>query len=367
MALCERKHRLIDLDDQVVEPARKKRCEQEVAFARMKQEDGQEELDLCRFFRCPREIRDMVYHSLWKQTPFMLVAWDAEDNDKVFGRIGAKICALYDSWPDIPEGPKQPLPQWLLASKQMLAEGIKQFQDHAVWCVFTPHSLSGVYRLQPLLHPANAKDVIVYLDSLCTVYHLEAYPADIKQKWITGKKSSLETLYSLLLPNEDDEPRLRVLEFRAPVRYLKLDYHPHLYSFFKALEDSSEDEDEEHGVEDQDKNEEDDETGKSSDAVHDDDDPDESADGDIFDLSCLEPPAWISDSLSEFHMRLRYKDIFKDNAELPSAAESMMYDGILKLGSAMIGQNYAFGVFVGLEKKHGADEPCLGQRLEFKR
>ncbi|KAL1595733.1 hypothetical protein SLS60_009422 [Paraconiothyrium brasiliense] len=365
MTLREPKHRLMDFDDKVMVPTRKKRCEQAVAFARMKEEDKLEKVDLCHFFKCPREIRDMIYDNLWKQTPFMRIAWEAEDND--FGPMGVKICALYDSWPDVPKGPKQPLPQWLLASKQMIAEGIKQFQDHSVWSVFTPYSLSGEYRLQSLLHPATAKHLVVYLDSLCTVYHLEAYPDDIKRKWITGRKVSLEPLYDLLLPNEDGKPRLRVLEFRSPVRYLKLGYHPHLYSFLKAIEEPSGDEDEEHELEDRDQHEQkEDEAGESSDAGHD-DDPRESPDGDIFDLSCLEPPARISDSLSAFHMRLRFKDIYSDNAALPSAAESVMYNGIFKLGSSMVGQDYRFRVFVTLEKRHRTGEPCLGQRLQFKR
>lgn len=56
------------------------------------------------FSKCPREIRDLIYHNLWKETPFMAVAWNTSGKSKGIPRIGTVITAVYDSWPDRQNG-----------------------------------------------------------------------------------------------------------------------------------------------------------------------------------------------------------------------------------------------------------------------
>jgi hypothetical protein len=386
-----RKHKMLTTpDSQALEPPRKKRSDEAAALSLMDQQAKQEVEDLCRFFGCAREIRDMIYHHLWKDTPQMLVAWkpagdeagdddeagnDEVDNEKDPSRAGAPISAFYDSWPDDPSGtskgntvlhlllthrtplgPKQALPQWLLTNKQMLAEGIKQFERRSVWCVFDPGELTPNLAIQRLLHPATASDVIVYLHSLSIMYYLEAYPSNIMRRWIKGRNDSLDALYGLLLANDgEDGPRLRILEFRSPVRYLKLGYHPHLYSFFLALEDDESDNEEE-GDEDGDA----DVAPEPGDAVRD-GYPPISTTRDLFDLSSLEPPAELSSGIKQFHVEVRYKN----KSWLPPSAQRMMYEGISVLGSAIVSDD--FRLFAGVVNVNGAAGLCFGERFEFRR
>jgi hypothetical protein len=148
-----RKHKMSTARDvQTMEPPRKKRSDGAAAWSLMEQPGKQEGEGLCRFFSCAREIRDLIYHHLWKDTPQMLVAWKAAgnetvdndkankdeadnnqvDNDEVDNKVdndegdnyevdyevdnekvdtdkdpsraGATISAFYDSWPDSPNG-----------------------------------------------------------------------------------------------------------------------------------------------------------------------------------------------------------------------------------------------------------------------
>jgi hypothetical protein len=234
----------------------------------------------------------------------------------------------------------------------MLAEGIEQFEYRGVWCVFDPGALSGPLTIQRLLHPATASDVIVYLRSLSIMYYLDAYPSNIMRRWIKGKNDSLRALYSLLLAHGEDGPRLRILEFRSPVRYLKLGYHPHLYSFFLALEEDESDDEDDDGASDAAPEP----GGAGRDGL-----PPVAATRDLFDLSSLEPPAKLSSGLRQFHVEVRYKN----KSWLPPSAQRMMYEGISVLGSAIVSDD--FRLFAGVVNVNGAAGLCFGERFEFRR
>ncbi|KAF2255349.1 hypothetical protein BU26DRAFT_154261 [Trematosphaeria pertusa] len=80
------------------------------------------------FFQLPREIRDMVYHELWKQTPAIDVR-------------GSLVTAFYristnEGGDNVSlETPATKLPLGLLACKSMLKESLEQFRRNGLWYV----------------------------------------------------------------------------------------------------------------------------------------------------------------------------------------------------------------------------------------
>ncbi|KAF9692529.1 hypothetical protein EKO04_009742 [Ascochyta lentis] len=84
--------------------------------------------DLHSFTGMPREIRDMVYHELWEQTPHMELPKNRNVNMDSF-----EIC--YNS--RTPDGIVQAgLPQWLYCSTATMKEGLKQLFTRAKWSLF---------------------------------------------------------------------------------------------------------------------------------------------------------------------------------------------------------------------------------------
>ncbi|KAH7077141.1 hypothetical protein FB567DRAFT_596326 [Paraphoma chrysanthemicola] len=79
-----------------------------------------------RFFELPPEMRDIIYHWLWKYTPDILLS---------IGRIGRilrpsrKLTRL--TYGSVLKGlQSHGLPVWLLTNKSILAEGLRQLQLH---------------------------------------------------------------------------------------------------------------------------------------------------------------------------------------------------------------------------------------------
>ncbi|KAK7184170.1 hypothetical protein DPSP01_001192 [Paraphaeosphaeria sporulosa] len=338
------------------EPPRKKRLIHRAALALVQQPATEQVGGRSSFFKFPREIRNKVYHHLWKDTPHMAVACDATSTYKAILRARAVITAIYDSWPDHKNGKldnihalwldrthftntcfhigsMKTLPQWLLANKQILIEGLEQFQNRGVWCVSDPAELSRDLAIQQLLHPAIAEDMIVCLENMFNMYYLEGYPTRLTRQWAIPKHDSLTALYRLLLDNGGGEPRLKLLEFRSTTRYLRLDYHPQLYEFFLGLQKACADE--EAGDDDEDEEENDDhlwyyypDNAPDLDVVIHDDYPLTGLDEDLFDLSYLAPPPQLRKSLQQLHVQARFPD---DHDVPPSAAQEMMYGGMAKL------------------------------------
>jgi hypothetical protein len=117
----------------------------------------------------PRELRNTVYHELWKTTPKICThQWPY------------RIQISYDSKPkpdyeriDDQSGPGcQPyLPTWLLTNKQILKEGLEQLYLMSIfYCEpwFTGSRVASSGCLSVLLSPSNAKDVMLQVDSFLT-------------------------------------------------------------------------------------------------------------------------------------------------------------------------------------------------------
>ena len=82
--------------------------------------DDMPALSVSPFMSLPQELRDMIYHELWQEIPAIIKCH----------KFGQDISVRYD-------GMRRPvmvlgLPQWLLASKAILNEGMSQFKRHAM-------------------------------------------------------------------------------------------------------------------------------------------------------------------------------------------------------------------------------------------
>ncbi|KAF2876300.1 hypothetical protein BDV95DRAFT_221751 [Massariosphaeria phaeospora] len=84
------------------------------------------------FFDMPREIRDDIYHLIWKEEQMVSVPYR-----------GSTFMIEYDKRP-YSYRCKKPLPTWLLTNKAMLEEGLAQFQRKSkcfwpakAWCATT--------------------------------------------------------------------------------------------------------------------------------------------------------------------------------------------------------------------------------------
>ncbi|KAF2797650.1 hypothetical protein K505DRAFT_322405 [Melanomma pulvis-pyrius CBS 109.77] len=114
------------------------------------------------FMQFAREIRDMVYHELWKETP----------NIKAPQRRSRLIARYDDSEDSDDSGSFEPrgLPfWWLLTSKAILEEGMAQFRRKEKWlsspcncgetgfCLARPIKYSR--KISPLLSPSRAREM----------------------------------------------------------------------------------------------------------------------------------------------------------------------------------------------------------------
>ncbi|KAF2109017.1 hypothetical protein BDV96DRAFT_652257 [Lophiotrema nucula] len=92
-----------------------------------------------------RELRDNVYDKLWEETPTYLVSFD-----------GILLEVRYEGliaccWTRLPE--------WLLTSKQLRAEGLEQFHRKAEWRVQVQQNLRGLktFLKAGALHPSRSR------------------------------------------------------------------------------------------------------------------------------------------------------------------------------------------------------------------
>ncbi|KAJ4351350.1 uncharacterized protein N0V89_006690 [Didymosphaeria variabile] len=111
-------------------------------------------------FGLPRELRDKVYHELWKDGPLI---------KQQYGRIKYDITYVWPEcgkWPD--ESYKHP---WLLTNKQTLHEGIEQLHRQSVWHMFDYHERKYKHNKRmnhvlPLLTPGCARSVRIHLNTM---------------------------------------------------------------------------------------------------------------------------------------------------------------------------------------------------------
>jgi hypothetical protein len=74
------------------------------------------------FFTLPQELRDLIYDELWKFTPCIQLTAQGSQPSTLELKYGA---CNYGSCPG--------LPPWLLASKAILQQGLRQLFQHAIW------------------------------------------------------------------------------------------------------------------------------------------------------------------------------------------------------------------------------------------
>jgi hypothetical protein len=137
------------------------------------------------FSKLPRELRDMIYHELWKLTPRI----------EVFGppplasgiKVRKRHAMYYDDdkhgSTDVWDHSHQTLPSWLRVNTQTLGEGMEQFRSKGVWCINDPWDpefirVANLERKSPLMHPKFARTVRLYNmpeevdDRITTIQHL---------------------------------------------------------------------------------------------------------------------------------------------------------------------------------------------------
>lgn len=268
----------------------------------------------------------------------------------------------------VPLGSGKALPEWLLTNKQILAEGLKQFQNRGVWCASDPAELSRDLAIQHLLHPSMAEDLIVCLEHLFSIYHLHGYPSRLTRRWAKPKRESLDALYDLIMDNDGGEPCLKLLEFRSTMRYLRLDYHPQLNDFFLGLQKACADEEASDDEYDTDEMDDDhiwyfypDDAPDLNDVIHD-DYPLTGLDEDLFDLSYLAPPVELCGNIQQFHVQARFS---KPNDFPPLAAQDLMYGGLSELADAIFpNDEMTTGRVLNTD---GTGSRYAGERWEFRR
>lgn len=87
------------------------------------------------FFPLPQELRDMIYHEIWKDKPAFLVRLPY-DRSKPFRYcyFAVSYNTVNVPYTDLSRPPtKSESAFWFLTSRQMLAEAMNQFHRVAVW------------------------------------------------------------------------------------------------------------------------------------------------------------------------------------------------------------------------------------------
>lgn len=106
-------------------------------------------------FKLPRELRDKVYHELWKDGALIKQRYGRVKYNITYGELRylpSKSC-------------KHP---WLLTNKQMLHEGIQQLHTESIWHMFDYHQrkTKRVNYVLPLMTPGRAQHVRIHLNHL---------------------------------------------------------------------------------------------------------------------------------------------------------------------------------------------------------
>lgn len=166
------------------------------------------------FLDLPRELRDTVYDALWHHTPKIALL-----DHPSMGRIVASYKSLLT-----PEGA---LPTWLLANKQVLAEGSAQMIRHGTWIVRLRSEYDGS-RIGGVLSPVLARRLTVTL-----THPLEGprprWPHVVQEETLRPSKENVECL-SRVLAQLSRSPRARdvrlVLELVREEAGARLDLSP---------------------------------------------------------------------------------------------------------------------------------------------
>lgn len=135
----------------------------------------------CHFYKLARELRDMVYHHLWKATPLLNETID-EQLDIRANRYrvtseevqypAPSVCVIYDGADEADDCCllHERLPQWLLVDKTFLGEGLAKLRSNAIWDIDASETEScsarGLFSRECLLNTSLAHNVRLRL-GLC--------------------------------------------------------------------------------------------------------------------------------------------------------------------------------------------------------
>ncbi|KAF2255397.1 hypothetical protein BU26DRAFT_600910 [Trematosphaeria pertusa] len=103
------------------------------------------------FMDLSRELRDMVYHLLWKATPGIVVPHKMAD-----------LSVSYEDYPWFEK--RATLPMWLLTNTSILKEGVQQLLFRATWSWSYTRAKYPSLR-SPLLIPIQAKEITMRVEA----------------------------------------------------------------------------------------------------------------------------------------------------------------------------------------------------------
>ncbi|KAF2250813.1 hypothetical protein BU26DRAFT_562779 [Trematosphaeria pertusa] len=137
------------------------------------------------FFQLPRELRDQVYHEVWTTTPHLRQRYLRKFYSVTYGHRKPSAQPVNTA-------------AWLLASKQILLEGLAQFHRQSVWhFVDTDAENRPSEYVFPLLTPG-----LVYAQHL----HLEHWtPLDRKDGTFTLRKESVALVNRMVSSMHEDD------------------------------------------------------------------------------------------------------------------------------------------------------------------
>ncbi|KAF1997776.1 hypothetical protein P154DRAFT_622179 [Amniculicola lignicola CBS 123094] len=183
------------------------------------------------FSGLPRELRNEIYHWLWKSTPGLKATME-----------DLQIDISYDGFPSS-KAERQLLPSWLLTNKATLCEGIEQLRLKAEWSFgSTPVRLwprsataGGPFYLGPIqffdgsrsvLSPIKARDVTLWLHATWQDGSRRPFSSDQAGIWIGGYGGIIDRL-ERVLEKTTGLKRLRIhVPFRDVRRGTYLYYDP---------------------------------------------------------------------------------------------------------------------------------------------
>jgi hypothetical protein len=114
--------------------------------------NDQAQLVTTGFFILPQELRDLIYNELWKFTPCIQLTAQGSQPSTLELKYGT---CNYGSCPG--------LPQWLLVSKAVLQEGLRQLFQHAIWqwSLFRNYTSSVYTKRNPLAGLSTATNLYI--------------------------------------------------------------------------------------------------------------------------------------------------------------------------------------------------------------
>ncbi|KAF1845618.1 uncharacterized protein K460DRAFT_355415 [Cucurbitaria berberidis CBS 394.84] len=203
----------------------KREHDYEPQFPVNKDSNGTHERRSSTFLKLPRELRDMVYHHLWKATPVLKakcrqISYYAlefpnatQETAKIF-----RFTVSYDGGDEYDQHrlTRENLPQWLCANKAILEEGLEQLRAHGTWRMsFSSNNTPINISFRGLLTPALAYNLRI------TILNRGGYEM-FKGTELLGTPKSIDQRFSLMKQIEGNAPgpqnghQVRKLDLTVP-------------------------------------------------------------------------------------------------------------------------------------------------------